>query len=82
MKRMSRRLDHHVVEPETGHGNRTSAAVALSIGGSQIAAESRVEVLDHPNLPVGGGFRRETENLRRALVLVAGAERTLGLSIG
>lgn len=68
------------MEPESGHRNRTSAA--FNNGGLQVAGESGVEVLDHPNLPVGGGFRREAEDFGRALVLVTGAERALALRIG
>lgn len=80
VKRVSRRLDYHVMKPKSGHRDRTSAA--FNNGGLQVAGESGEEVLDHPNLPVGGGFRREAEDFGRALVLVTGAERALGLRIG
>jgi hypothetical protein len=79
-------LNYHVVKPKPSQNLITTTAsvrvMVLGKGAIESAAESRVEILDDPDLPGRAGARRDPEDLRGALVLVAEAEWALLLLFG
>ena len=73
---VSRRFNHHIVKAKPGENQAIAIRVQL-----KISEDSRVEIFNDSDLPIDGGFRREPEDFRGALVLVADAEWTFRLGI-